>query len=226
MLQLQPAAPESITLLGAHCDDIAIGAGGTVLGLCRQWPGIRVDALVMSGAGTIREQEERHALAALCPGADLRIEIADLPDGRQPAFWLQAKQLLTALRSRTDPQIVIGPQRADAHQDHRQLAELITQEYRNHYVLGYEIVKYESDLPRVNTYVPLSADTVQAKVELLQQAYPSQHGRTWFDADTFTGIMRIRGVQAHTTWAEAFVADKTVLGLAGHEFGDHSERNI
>ena len=48
-------------------------------------PGLRVRALVLSGGGTEREAEEREALAAFCPGADVELTVLDLPDGRAPA---------------------------------------------------------------------------------------------------------------------------------------------
>ena len=72
MLSLLPERLDRLVLLGAHCDDIAIGAGGSLLELCRAYPGLSVAALVLTGGGSLREEEERAALAAFCPGARLR----------------------------------------------------------------------------------------------------------------------------------------------------------
>ncbi|MGH3994307.1 MAG: PIG-L deacetylase family protein, partial [Pseudonocardiaceae bacterium] len=91
MIGLRATRPDRIAALGAHCDDIAIGAGGTLLAICAARPGIRVDALVLSGGGTKREDEERAALAAFCPRADVRLDVLKLPDGRLPAHWEEAK---------------------------------------------------------------------------------------------------------------------------------------
>lgn len=209
--------PQRVVLLGAHCDDIAIGAGATLLQLCRARPGLRVDALVLTGGGTPREAEERSALAGFCPGADLSVRIGDLPDGRLPAYWADAKAALASFKrelGEPEPGLVLAPHAADAHQDHRLLAELVWQEFRNHLVLGYEILKYEGDLPTVQTYWPVDAATAQAKVALLHEHYPSQLDRTWFDPETFTGLMRVRGVQAQTRYAEGFVTPKVVLTAA------------
>ena len=104
-------------LLGAHCDDIAIGAGGTVLTLCRANPGLRVTALVLTGGGTDRETEERMALAAFCPKADLQVTVLDIPDGRLPTYWECAKDAVEQLRTRCDPDLVLAPTPHDAHQD-------------------------------------------------------------------------------------------------------------
>ncbi|MEU7893454.1 PIG-L family deacetylase [Nonomuraea sp. NPDC049152] len=211
MLRLSPGRSEEIALLGAHCDDLAIGAGGTLLGLCRARPGLRVTALVMSGAGTEREAEERAALAAFCPKAELDVRVLDLPDGRLPAHWERAKDALHELRAACDPGLVLAPSPHDAHQDHRGLAELVPTVFRDHHVLGYEILKWESDLAQPNVFVPMADDLLTEKIGLLHEHYPSQHGRSWFDAETFGGLARVRGVQCQSRYAEAFHATKLVL---------------
>nr|WP_218844213.1 PIG-L family deacetylase [Naumannella cuiyingiana] len=212
---MRPGPLARVAVLGAHCDDIAIGAGGSLLTLCRANPGVIIDALVLSGAGTEREAEERAALAAFCPGAELRLTVADLPDGRMPGEWARAKSLVAAHRRTGDPDLVLAPQRRDAHQDHRLLAELVGQEYRDHLVLGYEIVKYETDLPTVSVHVALEPTVVGEKIALITEHYPSQHGRSWFDDEAFRAVLRIRGVQAQARHAEGFVLEKAVLDLTG-----------
>ena len=52
MIRLGAGPLDGIVVVGAHCDDIAIGAGGTLLTICLARPGIRVDALVLSGGGS------------------------------------------------------------------------------------------------------------------------------------------------------------------------------
>nr|CEL12758.1 FIG01131441: hypothetical protein [Kibdelosporangium sp. MJ126-NF4]CTQ93518.1 FIG01131441: hypothetical protein [Kibdelosporangium sp. MJ126-NF4] len=210
---LRPDALEKIVLLGAHCDDIAIGAGGTLLTLCQSRPGIRVDALVLSGGGTSREAEEHAALQSFCPGAELKISVLDLPDGRFPAHWERAKQAVEDLRGRTEPDLVIAPHAGDAHQDHRTLAELVPTAFRDHLALGYEIVKWDGDLGAPTVYQPLPDALAEAKVEKLLRCYPTQSGRYWFDRETFLGLARVRGVQCRSRYAEAFYLDKLLVGL-------------
>ncbi|HWM05006.1 MAG TPA: PIG-L deacetylase family protein [Actinophytocola sp.] len=215
MIQLGAARIDGIVALGAHCDDIAIGAGGTLLAACASRPGVRVDALVLSGGGSDREDEERAALAAFCPGADLDVTVLKLPDGRLPAHWDEAKSALEELRGRTDPDLVLAPRIDDAHQDHRGLAQLVPTAFRDHLVLGYEIVKWDGDLGRPNTYQPMSPDLAEKKVELLQQHYPSQRHRPWYDRDVFLGLARIRGIECQHRYAEAFHVTKQILDLEG-----------
>src|SRR5436190_19206758 len=123
MLSLLPERLDRLVLLGAHCDDIAIGAGGSLLELCRAHPGLSVAALVLTGGGSLREEEERAALAAFCPGARLTIAVLDLPDGRVPTRWELAKLALEEVRAHGEPDLIFAPCPHDAHQDHRTLAQ-------------------------------------------------------------------------------------------------------
>ncbi|MBW1595660.1 PIG-L deacetylase family protein [Streptomyces sp. JJ38] len=213
MIRLGAGRLERVVAVGAHCDDIAIGAGGTLLTLCRARPGLRVDALVLSGGGGEREQEERAALAAFCPGAELRLTVLKLPDGRLPAHWDEAKAAVEELRAGTEPDLVLAPRAEDAHQDHRGLARLMPTVFRDHLVLGYEIVKWDGDLGRPVAYQPLSPETADRKVRLLEEHYPSQRHRSWFDREAFLGLARIRGIECHTRYAEAFAVTKLALDL-------------
>ncbi|MEU4229190.1 PIG-L family deacetylase [Nonomuraea sp. NPDC026600] len=215
MIRLTAPRMDRIVALGAHCDDIAIGAGGTLLTLCAGRPGLRIDALVLSGGGTEREDEEHAALTAFCPGADLRLTVLKLPDGRLPAHWEQAKEALELLRARSDPDLILGPHPGDAHQDHRGLAELVPTAFRDHLTLGYEIVKWDGDLGRPSAYQPLWPEVAAEKVALLRRHYPSQLRRPWFDAEAFLGLARIRGIECGDRYAEAFHTRKLTLDLAG-----------
>jgi LmbE family N-acetylglucosaminyl deacetylase len=215
VIGLRAGELHELAVLGAHCDDIAIGMGGTLLTLARAHPGLRVHALVLSGGGTPREDEERAALAAFCPDATVTATVLDVPDGRAPQHWDRIKNALSVFRASCEPDVVFATQPRDAHQDHRTLAELVPTEFRDHLVLGYEILKWETDTPTPNVYSPLDAGTAEEKVKLLHEHYPSQAGRDWFDELSFLGLSRLRGVQCRSPHAEAFVADKLLLNLGG-----------
>ena len=217
MIGLTTGSIANVAVIGAHCDDIAIGAGATLLTLTEQNPDVIVHALVLTGSGTEREVEEKDAFMAFCGNAEVRLTVHDLPDGRLPAHWGSAKRRLTEFRRTCEPDVVLAPQRHDSHQDHRLLAELVPTEFRNHLILGYEIPKWESDLADPNVYVPIDRSTAQRKAELLHECYRSQTDRDWFDRETFMGLMRVRGVQSHNRYAEAFVSEKAVVHLGAHQ---------
>jgi LmbE family N-acetylglucosaminyl deacetylase len=211
MIQLFTGVLDEIAVVGAHCDDIAIGMGGSLLTLAGARRGLRVRALVLSGGGTEREDEEIDALAAFCPGAEIEFTVLDIPDGRAPAHWERIKNCLSDFRKSCTPDVVFGPQSGDAHQDHRVLAELLPTEFRDHLVLGYEILKWEADTPRPTIFHPLETSVAEDKARLLLKHYPSQTGRDWFDEQAFLGLSRLRGVQCRNQHAEAFVVDKATI---------------
>lgn len=215
MIRLDTGAVTEIALLAAHCDDLAIGLGGTLLTLAETVPGLRVRALILTGAGTERAREEERALEAFCPGADLELRILDVPDGYAPAHWERAKEAVAGLRRGSAAQLVFAPQRGDAHQDHRLLAELAPTVFRDHLILGYEILKWESDTPQPTVFHPLPEGCAERKAELLMKHYPSQRDHDWFDEQSFLGLARLRGVQCRARYAEAFLLDKATITFGG-----------
>lgn len=214
MIGLNTGSISEIALLGAHCDDIAIGMGATLLTMARARPGLRVHALVLSGGDGARAAEERAALTAFCPGADVRLRVLDVPDGMAPAHWGRVKAELNAFRQTCAPELVFGPHRRDAHQDHRMLAELLPTEFRDQLILGYEILKWETDTPTPTVFHPVEPAIAREKVRLLHEQYPSQLERDWFDEAAFLGLSRLRGVQCRSGHAEAFVVEKAVIEFA------------
>jgi len=211
MISLTPVSLNSVAVIGAHCDDIAVGVGATLMEIVRDKPDVIVHALVLTGGGTEREVEEKNAFAAICPATDVRLTVADLPDGRFPDQWEMVKEHIAVFRRGCRPDMVFGPHRHDYHQDNRLVAELIPTEFRDHLVLGYEILKWESDLPNPTLYLPISEVTARQKTRMLAQCYPSRSGCDWFDEEVFLGLMRVRGVQCRARYAEAFTVEKAVL---------------
>ena len=205
-----PSEPRRLLVVGAHPDDIEIGCGGTLLMLARRYPHLEVTWVVATGSAKRRE-EARAGAELFLPNHRVRFVQGDLPDGRMPAHWGEAKDLLEDVGREPDVDLVLAPSKTDSHQDHRTLAEIVPTVWRDHLVLGYEIPKLDGDLVRRNAYVPLPEETMNRKVELLDKAFPSQRGRQWWDHEMFIGLARLRGVECRSRYAEAFQIDKTVL---------------
>jgi LmbE family N-acetylglucosaminyl deacetylase len=208
------AAPEgrrlSVLALGAHPDDIEIAAGGTLLSLAERHPGLHVRYVLMTGTPE-RQLEARAAARAFTPGADLEVEAHDLPDGRLPAVWGQVKEIMAVLARSVRPDVILAPSPGDAHQDHRTVGEMVPTAFRDQFYLAYEVPKWDGDLTRPNTYFPLTDEIARRKVELLDKCYPSQHGRDWWDEETFLALARLRGMECRARYAEAFTCAKLVI---------------
>jgi LmbE family N-acetylglucosaminyl deacetylase len=209
---LRPAGdtPLSVLALGAHPDDIEIAAGGTILALAERHPGMLVRYVVLTGTPE-RQAEARAAARAFTPGADLTINLHDLPEGRLPAVYGQVKEILEGVARSFRPDVILSPSPGDAHQDHRTVGALVPTAFRDQVVLNYEIPKWDGDLARPNTYLPLTDDIAQRKVELLDTCYPSQHGRDWWGQETFLALARLRGMECRTHYAEAFCCLKLII---------------
>ena len=123
--------------VGAHPDDVEIAAGGTLLTLAERHPGLRVRYVLLTGEPD-RQAEARAAARAFTPGADLEIELHDLPDGRLPAVYGQVKEALEGVARTFRPDVILAPCPQDAHQDHRTVGGLVPTAFRDQVVLSYE----------------------------------------------------------------------------------------
>lgn len=212
-LQLCKAeGPLSILLIGAHPDDIEIGAGGTLLMLADRCDDLVARYVVLTGSPE-RHVEAREAVQAFLPGIDVGVDLYDFPDGRLPTVWNDVKDILVEAVTTAVPDVIIGPSRGDAHQDHRTISEIVPTVSRDGLYLGYEIPKWDGDLEQKNVYVPLPEGYATRKVDLLEKCFSSQQSKGWWDAEVFLGLARMRGVECRARYAEAFTSTKLTLAL-------------
>ncbi|MDO5697689.1 MAG: PIG-L deacetylase family protein [Dermatophilus congolensis] len=207
----RPDRPLRVLALGAHCDDIEIGAGGMLARLAAERPDTAFSAVILTSVPE-RARESEACLTALVAGASLDVRVHDLPDTRLPSHYDQVKDVLAEL-SREPWDLVLTHHGADAHQDHRLLGTYAPTAFRDHLVAQFEIPKWDGDLgaSRPNVYVPLSPAQMQAKWEVLDEHYPSQRGKDWWSYETFAALARLRGMECRAPYAEAFRVDKAVL---------------
>ncbi|HZD00560.1 MAG TPA: PIG-L deacetylase family protein [Actinomycetes bacterium] len=211
----EPDAPLRVLALGAHPDDIEIGCGGTLLRLVEEHSNLTVDWVVLSGAGE-RAGEAAESGAAFLEGAGAaRVAVERFRDGFFPYIGVGVKEFFKGLESQIAPDLIFTHRLEDRHQDHRLVAELTWNTFRNHLILEYEIPKYEGDLGQPNLFVPLAREHCERKIQLLLKHFPSQAGRAWFTEDTFWAVLRLRGVESNapSRFAEAFHARKVVSNL-------------
>lgn len=212
-LNLKQTAADGFTILclGAHSDDIEIGCGGTILRLAKQFPNAAFHWVVFSAQG-IREAEAGQA-AAMFAGTALREPVMKaFRDGFLPYAGAEVKEVFEELK-KVSPDLIFTPNRNDAHQDHRLIAELTWNTFRDHMILEYEIPKYDGDFGQPSVFVPIESEVCKKKVQYLIEAFKSQHSRRWFDESTFLSLLRLRGMEcnAPSGYAEAFYCRKLVL---------------
>jgi LmbE family N-acetylglucosaminyl deacetylase len=200
--------------IGAHCDDIDIGCGAAMLSMLQRYPGAHATWVVFA-SNPQREQELRASARKFLRGAgEATVLVHRFRDGFFPAQYSDIKEAFELLKRIPDPDLVFTHHRFDRHQDHRVIAELTWNTFRNHLILEYEIPKYEGDLTTPCAYVPVTRAQAERKIKILYDSYPTQRTKPWFTEDTFRAVMRLRGIESgsDTGWAEGFHVGKFQLG--------------
>ena len=208
--------PLHILCLGAHCDDIEIGCGGTILSLIQKHVNIKITWVVFSSTPSRKLEAEKGAQLFTEGAKDIDLHIFEFRDGFLPYEGEAVKEAFEQIKQEiSPPDIIFTHYRHDLHQDHRQVSELTWNTWRNHTIFEYEIPKWDGDMGRPNSFVHLDQKTGKKKLALLQEAYNTQQSKAWFTDDLFWSLMRIRGMESNSpsTISEAFHARKTVLDL-------------
>ena len=206
---------EALTVLcvGCHSDDIEIGCGGTILRWLEEYPRAIFHWVVFSATG-VREGEARRAAELFVDNDRLQGPLLKtFPDGFMPFVGAEVKAAFEELKRTLSPDVIFTHNRLDAHQDHRLIAELTWNTFRDHFILEYEIPKYDGDLGQPSVFVPLNAQMAEKKVRHIMDAFTSQRSKRWFDETTFLSLMRLRGMECNSPsgYAEGFYCRKLVL---------------
>src|SRR4029077_987217 len=126
-----------------------------------------------------------------------RVVLGSFPDGFMPFVGADIKAVFEDLKQTLSPDLVFTHSRKDAHQDHRLIAELTWNTFRDHLILEYEVPKYDGDMGQPSVFVPLSLDVCEKKVALIMDVFRSQREKRWFKRETFLALMRLRGMECN-----------------------------
>ena len=214
-LDLARAVPplSRVLCLGAHADDLEIGCGGTLLTLLEKNRHVGVTWVVFSASGERAREAVESARSLLTSVQDKEIIVKDFRDGFLPYEPARLKEAFEEIKTRVAPDLIFTHHRQDLHQDHRVVAELTWQTFRDHLIFEYEVPKYDGDLGAPNVFVPLPEPVCRRKIAHILASFPSQADRRWFKQDVFAALLRLRGLEsnAHTDHAEAFYVRKLRL---------------
>lgn len=208
-----------ILVLGAHSDDIEIGCGATLARLLmgHEHRVVAVRWVVFSGLGQVVRYREATASAEnyrdLLPWTcEFQVSVLNMRDGLFPVEFASLKKEFEALKA-FQPNLIFTHYRGDAHQDHRTVAEVTYQTFRDHMILEYEIPKSDDDFGNPNFFFSAAEPHRKVKIDGLMSNFASQSDRSWFTPETFDGLMRLRGVQAvsPTGYAEGFYSRRISL---------------
>lgn len=203
--------PLKILCLGAHCDDIEIGAGGTLLKLFQEYEIEQVIWIIFSSNATRKAEAIKSAEMFLSAVTSKKIIVNTFRDGFFPFHGAEIKDFFEEIKKQISPDLILTHYRDDRHQDHRLISDLTWNTWRNHLILEYEIPKYDGDLGIPNFYVALDEEYLKKRNQILLETFISQSSKQWFDEATFNALPRLRGLEAGRTFAEAFYVRKLIL---------------
>jgi LmbE family N-acetylglucosaminyl deacetylase len=212
-LSALPSAGVKLLCLGAHSDDIEIGCGGTILRLMERYPSLDVTWVVFSAPGRRRREALESAQAFLSPVKHKTIRVKNFRDGYFPYDGALIKKEFESLKKKLQPDLVLTHYRQDRHQDHRTISDLTWNTFRDHFILEYEIPKYDGDFGTPNFYVELSKAIAEQKRDHLMTYFLSQQTKHWFTPELLFSILRLRGMESgrSSEYVEAFYSRKGVL---------------
>jgi LmbE family N-acetylglucosaminyl deacetylase len=212
MIEFSLERVKNVLCLGAHADDIEIGCGGTLLKLIRDHEELNIWWVVFGARGTRLREARTSAKAFLAGAARSNIMVKQFRDGFFPFHGERIKEYFEEIKTAFRPDLVFTHYRDDRHQDHRLLSDLAWNTFREHFILEYEIPKYDGDLGIPNFFIPLDEELSQKKVEFVCRFFQTQSAKQWFSSETFLSLMRLRGIEcaSRTKYAEAFFCRKLV----------------
>ena len=209
--------------LGAHCDDIEIGAGGTILHLAKLHPELEVKWVVFAGESPVRVEEARRSAEVFLAGTSTKSDIVinGFRDGFFPFQGELIKEAFEDLKSSFTPDLILTHHDDDRHQDHRLVSQLTWNTWRDHMILEYEIMKYDGDLGRPNVFVPLSRTSARTRSVACLRCFhrkPGDNGSTRRRSGRCCGCAasnatRLRGLPKRSSCARSLLSPRA--------FGEH-----
>jgi len=217
LLQLGLPGKRSLGLkvlcLGSHADDIEIGCGGTLLRLLEDYQRCRFYWVVFSAEGERSSEARKSAGYFLKRAFQSKVIVKEFRTSFFPFDGAQIKEYFEELKADFEPDLIFTHYRNDLHQDHRLIAELTWNTFRNHLILEYEIPKFDGDLGNPNFFVRLNESFVGRKMNYILNCFQTQKSKHWFSEDTFRALLRLRGIESASPekYAEAFYCRKIIL---------------
>ena len=202
-----------ILCIGSHSDDIEIGCGGSILRILKEYDGVEVHWVVLGSSGRRDREAVASANKFLSGAGRKKIIVKNFKTSYFPYRGEEIKNVFEGLKKKTSPDIIFTHNRHDLHQDHRLVSELTWNTFRDHFILEYEIIKYDGDIGVPNFFVHLEDAICRKKIGIIMDSFSTQRSKDWFTQDAFFSIMRLRGIESRASekYAEAFYCRKLVL---------------
>lgn len=192
-----------VCFLGAHPDDIEIGAGALISNLAGQAEVLCVTLSDNQQNPTLKNVVAEHHRSMDILGVPPENQIVEkfvtrnFPHERQDIL-----EYLFKLNKEFQPDIVFVHSRNDIHQDHNTVTEEALRTFRGITVLGFDVIRSSYGF-FPHFLVAVSEQDVERKIEALTQ-YTTYRDKYYFDAELTRSILVRNGAFSETRYAEGF----------------------
>lgn len=192
-----------VCFIGAHPDDIEIGAGALIAHIS---PRTEVFCLTLSDNQKNPDlknvkTECRRSMKVLGVADDHaiigRFETRRFPEQRQEIL-----EYLIQFNQTQKPDIVFTHTRADIHQDHAAVTEEVLRAFRGTSVFGFDVIRSSYGF-FPNFLVEVCQEDVDLKLKALAE-YETYQNKYYFDPEATKAILLRNGIIAQRPFAEGF----------------------
>ncbi|MBU4563234.1 MAG: PIG-L family deacetylase [Proteobacteria bacterium] len=206
---------EKVLVLAPHTDDGEFGCGGSIARFLDEGKDVYYVAFSTAEESVpdpwpkdILKKEVKEATSRLgIPQKNLIIynyKVRKLGYSRQDIL-----EKLIELKKDIYPDLVFLPSINDLHQDHSVISKEGMRAFKTTTILGYEIPWNNIEF-KTQSFIVLSEENIDKKMYALD-AYESQKGKSYANAEFMRGLARTRGVQINSIYAEAFEVIRWVI---------------
>ena len=194
---------QKVCFIGAHPDDIEIGAGALIAHIA---PLTEVFCITLSDNQKNPDlqnvvHESRRSMKVLGVPDD-HVIVGEFETRRFPEQRQEVLEYLIKFNQDQKPDIVFTHTRADIHQDHAAVTEEVLRAFRGTSVFGFDVIRSSYGF-FPNFLVEVQKKDVELKIKALAE-YETYKSKYYFDPEATRAILVRNGVIAQRPYAEGF----------------------
>lgn len=205
-----------ILFVGAHPDDIEMGAGGLIVKMlekanCRVLVFTKCEEHDPENKGIIDEFYKSMSVLGIKEPRLVQKEdkYRDLENRELPKNADKVREVLEYEKKTFNPDIIVTHDIDTLHQDHKTVTEECLRVFRNTSILMFEDIK-SVEYFKPNLIVSLTKEQFDKKLEALN-CYKTQERRYYYKPKIIESLARVRGKQMNVDFGEGFKIHRFVF---------------
>ena len=192
-----------VCFIGAHPDDIELGAGALIAHIVHQTEVLCVTLSDNQKNPDLQNLVEEHyrSMAVLGVSRD-KVILKDFETRRFPHARQEILEFMVSLKKSFNPDLVFVHTKSDIHQDHQTVMEEGLRAFRGITVLGFDVLRSSYGF-FPNFLVGVTEEDVNKKIQALEE-YKTYHSKYYFDPAITRSTLIRHGALAERPFAEGF----------------------